>query len=135
MRNLFNGSKKRAGFIPQGDGQTLSLSGQSNGTYFQSYSLSFLDPWFGGKRPTQFSFSLYYSKQSDVNSHYYSNYNNLYNTIYGYGTNSNYYNYSNYYDPDKYVKLIGVSMGLGNVFVGPTTISPSWQNCRTRAIC
>ena len=113
MRNLFNGSKKRAGFIPQGDGQTLSLSGQSNGTYFQSYSLSFLDPWFGGKRPTQFSFSLYYSKQSDVNSHYYSNYNNLYNTIYGYGTNSNYYNYSNYYDPDKYVKLIGVSMGLG----------------------
>lgn len=113
MRNLFNGSKKRAGFIPQGDGQTLSLSGQSNGTYFQSYSLSFLDPWFGGKRPTQFSFSLSYSKQSEVNSHYYNNYNNLYNTIYGYGTNSNYYNYSNYYDPDKYVKLIGVSMGLG----------------------
>lgn len=113
VRNLFTRSKKRAGFIPQGDGQTLSLSGQSNGTYYQSYSLSFLDPWFGGKRPTQFSFSLYFSKQSDVNSHYYSNYSNLYNSIYGYGTNSNYYNYSNYYDPDKYVKIVGASIGFG----------------------
>lgn len=113
IQNLFGKGSKRAGFIPQGDGQTLSLSGQTNGTYFQSYSLSFLDPWFGGKRPTQFSFSLSYSKQSDVSSSYYNNYNNIYNYYYGYGTNSSYYNYSNYYDPDKYVKLIGVSVGFG----------------------
>ena len=113
MQNLFGRGSKRAGFIPQGDGQTLSLSGQSNGTYYQSYSLSFLDPWFGGKRPTQFSFSLYYSKQSDVNSNYYSSYNNLYNNLYGYGTNSSYYDYSNYYEPDKYVKLVGLSVGFG----------------------
>ncbi len=113
IQNLFKGGSKRAGFIPQGDGQTLSLSGQSNGTYFQSYSLSFLDPWFGGKRPTQFSFSLYYSKQSDINSNYYSNYKNIYNYYYGYGTNSSYYNYSNYYEPDKYVKMFGISVGLG----------------------
>ncbi len=113
LQNLFGRGSKRAGFIPQGDGQTLSLSGQSNGTYFQSYSLSFLDPWFGGKRPTQFSFSLYYSKQSDVNSSYYSNYNNIYNYYYGYGTNSSYYDYSNYYEPDKYVKMFGLSVGLG----------------------
>ncbi len=113
LQNLFGRGSKRAGFIPQGDGQTLSLSGQSNGTYFQSYSLSFLDPWFGGKRPTQFSFSLYYSKQSDVNSSYYSNYNNIYNYYYGYGTNSSYYDYSNYYEPDKYVKMFGLSIGLG----------------------
>ncbi len=113
MQNLFCRGYKRAGLIPQGDGQTLSLSGQTNGTYYQSYSLSFLDPWFGGKRPTQFSFSLYYSKQSDVNSNYYSNYNNIYNYYYGMGNNSSYYDYSNYYDPDKYVKIFGLSIGLG----------------------
>ena len=114
IQNLF-GKKgyKRAGFIPQGDGQTLAISGQTNGTYFQSYSLQFVDPWFGKKRPNQFSFSVYYSKQTDVNSNYYSNYANYYNYYYGYGTSSNYYNYSNYYDPDKYVKLLGVSLGFG----------------------
>ena len=113
MRNLFGKGSKRAGFIPQGDGQTLQLSGQTNGTYFQSYSLAFLDPWFGGKRPNQFSFSISYSKQSDVNSNYYNNYNSIYNYMYGYGTNSSYYNYTNYYDPDKYVKLFNVSVGFG----------------------
>ena len=113
MRNLFGKGSKRAGFIPQGDGQTLQLSGQTNGTYFQSYSLAFLDPWFGGKRPNQFSFSIAYSKQSDVNSNYYNNYNSIYNYMYGYGTNSSYYNYTNYYDPDKYVKMFNVSVGFG----------------------
>lgn len=115
MRNLFGGGNKRAGFIPQGDGQTFSISGQTNGTYFQSYSVSFLDPWFGGKRPNQFSVSAYYSKQSDVNSNYYGSdyYNSIYNNIYGWGNNSSYYNYTNYYDPDKYVKMFGLSVGFG----------------------
>ena len=115
IQNLFGKGSKRAGFIPQGDAQTLSLSGQTNGTYYQSYSLSFLDPWFGGKRPNQFSFSLFYSKQSDVNSNFYSSnyYNSYYNYLYGLGTSSNYYNYTNYYDPDKYVKILGASIGFG----------------------
>ena len=112
IQNLFGGGSKRAGFIPQGDGQTLSLSGQTNGTYFQSYSLSFFDPWFGGKRPTQFSFSLYYSKQSDINSNYYNDYNNIYNYYYGLGSYYP-YDYSDYYNPDKYVKLFGMSIGFG----------------------
>lgn len=114
MQNLFRSGGKKGGIIPQGDGQTLAISGQSNGTYYQSYSLSFLDPWFGGKRPTQFSASLYYSKQSDINSNYYSDYNSIYNNFYnGYGTNSSYYDYSSYYEPDKYVKLFGFSLGFG----------------------
>ncbi len=115
IQNLFGKGNKRGGFFPQGDGQTLQISGQTNGSYYQSYSLSFLDPWFGGKRPNQLSVSLFYSKQSDVNSNYYSSnyYNNYYNYLYGYGSNSSYYNYSNYYDPDKYVKMFGASIGFG----------------------
>lgn len=115
VRNIFRKSKKRGGFMPQGDGQTLSISGQSNGRYYQQYSIQFLDPWFGGKRPNQFSVSLYFSKQTDVASGYYNNnyYNNYYNMLYGYGTNSSYYNYTNYYDPDKYIKMYGVSIGFG----------------------
>lgn len=115
IQNLFGKGSKRAGFIPQGDGQTLSISGQTNGTYYQSYSLSFLDPWFGRKRPNQFSASFFYSKQSDVSSNFYNSnyYNNYYNYLYGYGSNSSYYNYSNYYDPDKYVKMFGFSLGFG----------------------
>lgn len=113
IQNLFNSGYKRAGFIPQGDGQTFSLSGQSNGTYYQSYSLQFVDPWFGRKRPNQFQFSLFYSKQSDINTSYYNDYSSLYSFYYGMGSNSSFYNYDNYYDPDKYVKLIGVSVGFG----------------------
>jgi len=117
MQNLFSRGNKRGGFLPQGDGQTLSISGQSNGKYYQSYSLSFLDPWFGGKRPNQLSLSLSFSKQSDVSSRYYNSnyYNNIYYQSYlgGYGTNSSYYNYTNFYDPDKYVKLFGLSLGFG----------------------
>lgn len=113
IQNLFGRGTKRAGFIPQGDGQTLQLSVQSNASYYQNYSLLFVDPWFGGKRPNQFSFSFGYSKQSDVNSNYYNNYNSIYNYMYGYGTNNSYYNYTNYYDPDKYVKMFNVSVGFG----------------------
>ena len=116
MRNLFSKGKKRGGFLPQGDGQTLSLSAQTNGRYYQSYSLSFLDPWFGRKRPNQLSFSFYFTKQTDVSSRYYNSnyYNNYYyNYLYGYNTNNTSYAYTNFYDPDKYVKLLGVSLGFG----------------------
>ena len=51
MRNLFKKKALRRGIIPQGDGQTLTISAQSNGRYYQSYSVSFFDPWFGRKRP------------------------------------------------------------------------------------
>lgn len=54
--------------IPQGDGQTLSLQAQA-GQYFKSYSLSFVEPWIFGKRPTALSLSLSSSnvKYSDIN--------------------------------------------------------------------
>jgi outer membrane protein insertion porin family len=58
--NLFN--KEAYKPLPMGDGQKVSLRLQGS-TYFQTYSLSFSEPWFGGKKPVQFSTSLAYSKQ------------------------------------------------------------------------
>lgn len=48
--------------LPMGDGQSLSLRLQGS-SYFQTYSISFMEPWFGGKKPIQLSGSLSYSKQ------------------------------------------------------------------------
>jgi len=59
-RNIF---KKEAYHpLPMGDGQKVALRLQGS-SYFQTYSLSFSEPWFGGKKPVQFSTSLSYSKQ------------------------------------------------------------------------
>ena len=116
MYNLFHKSDNYRAFIPQGDGQTFTISGQTNGTYYQSYNISFLDPWFGGKRPNSFSVNAFFSLQTGVNNNYYNSayYNNYYNTMYGYGNYNNYYNnYDAYYDPDKYLRMYGVSIGWG----------------------
>ncbi|WP_158727797.1 MULTISPECIES: outer membrane protein assembly factor [unclassified Flavobacterium] len=48
--------------LPMGDGQKVSLRLQAS-TFFQTYSMSFSEPWFGGKKPVSFSSSLSYSKQ------------------------------------------------------------------------
>ena len=41
--------------VPVGDGQRLSLRGQANGRAFQTYSISFTEPWLGGKKPNNFT--------------------------------------------------------------------------------
>ena len=41
--------------LPSGDGQKLSLRAQTNGTFFQSYTFSFTEPWLGGKKPNSLS--------------------------------------------------------------------------------
>jgi outer membrane protein insertion porin family len=43
--------------LPVGDGQRLSLRVQANGRSFQSYSFSFSEPWFGGRKPHSLSVS------------------------------------------------------------------------------
>jgi len=48
--------------IPMGDGQKLSLRLQAS-RFYQTYSFSFVEPWFGGKKPVQFSTSLSHTKQ------------------------------------------------------------------------
>lgn len=116
MANLFNKNKEHRGIMPIGDGETLSIGAQTNGTYYQSYNGGYSTSWFGGKRPIQFSVGVYYSKQTDVSSNYYNQawMNNYANYMYGYNSYGyGYSNYENYYDPDKYVKMLGVSLGWG----------------------
>ena len=114
MRNLFNKNREHRGILPVGDGEVLQLGAQTNGTYYQSYNVSYSTNWFGGKRPIQFSVGAYYSKSTDVSSNYYNSayMNNYYSYMYGYGS-SYYNNYENYYDPDKYIQMVGVSLGWG----------------------
>ena len=115
LANLFGKDGiRRGGFLPQGNGETFSISGQTNGQYYQSYSINYMNPWFGGKRPNSLSFSAFFSKQTDVYDNYYNSsyYNSYYNYLYGYGTSGSNY-YENFLDPDSYVKLFGVSLGWG----------------------
>ena len=123
MKNFLNPSTYK-GIIPQGEGQTLTLSGQTNGRYYQAYSISFMDPWFGGKRPNTLSVSAYFSKQTDIADSYLSNYSYGYNPFYnsgyygGYGYNNSYFNsmYNTYeyaYNPNKYIMMFGLSAGYG----------------------
>lgn len=47
--------------LPRGDGQKLSIRGQTSGKRYQSYSFSFSEPWLGGKKPIYFGLSAYIS--------------------------------------------------------------------------
>ena len=114
MANLLRRNREHRGIMPIGDGETLSLGAQTNGTYYQSYNVQYSTNWLGGKRPIQFNVGVSYSKQTDVSSNYYNQslLNNYNNYRYGYG-NYNYNSYENYYDPDKYIKLLSIYAGWG----------------------
>ncbi len=114
IQNLFN--KKAYRIVPQGEGQTFAINARTNGVYYTSASISFTEPWVGGKRPNSLSTSVYFASQTGYSNRYYQAYQDLYNTY------SNYYYYSgnsNYYqqlqeseaDPDKYLRTFGVSVG------------------------
>ena len=123
MKNLFYPSRYK-GIIPRGDGQTFSISAQTNAKFYQSYNISFYDPWFGGKRPNSFSVSLDYSRSTGVNSSFYNdNWNDAYlNSLWTQGSyynNYNSYNYQNSYDPNKVIQLAGVSIGYGSRLTWP----------------
>jgi len=67
-RNLFNLKEWKP--LPKGDGQKLSIRGQTNGKFYQSYSFSFSEPWLGGKKPVYFGISAFTSLSSNQ---YYKN--------------------------------------------------------------
>ena len=118
IQNLFKPKTYR--IMPQGEGQTFSLNARTNGLLYTSASISFLEPWLGGKRPNSLSVSLYFASQHGYSNRYYQAYNNLYSSYassyYMYGNN-----YSDYYqqlmqaenDPDKYLRTLGASIGYG----------------------
>lgn len=66
IKNIFN--KKAYKPLPTGDGQTLSLQAQAS-SFYQTYSLSFEEPWLGGKKPIHLSTSF-----SHTIMHYYDYY-------------------------------------------------------------
>lgn len=89
IRNIPDFDKWRP--LPIGDGQRLSLRVQANGKQFQNYSLTFTEPWLGGKKPNSFTFGINRSVQRSLSSLYY-------------GTDP---------DLDGSLKLTSVSVGLG----------------------
>ncbi|MDQ6903314.1 MAG: outer membrane protein assembly factor [Bacteroidota bacterium] len=95
--NIFN--KKSWDPLPSGDGQKLSLRGQSNGKQFRSYNFSFTEPWLGGKKRNSFTISYYNTK-----------YANAYNP-------SGYYDRS--YADSSYIKTTGFSLALGKQLKWP----------------
>jgi outer membrane protein insertion porin family len=80
--------------VPTGDGQTLSVRAQSNGRFYQAYNISFVEPWFGGKKPNSFSTSLYYTVTHPYRS-------------FGEARSSGYF------------KVLGASVGLGRRLTWP----------------
>ena len=116
MRNLFGKNKMHRGIMPIGDGEQLSLSLSSNGSYYSTVSAGYSTGWFGGKRPNSLSVSAFFSKQTDISSTYRNSawMNNYYNYYGGYGMyNTGVYDYTSLYDDDKYIKLFGASIGWG----------------------
>ncbi|WP_010134381.1 outer membrane protein assembly factor BamA [Ochrovirga pacifica] len=93
IRNIFN--KKEYKPLPLGDGQQLSLRLQAS-RFNTSNSISFTEPWLGGKKPRSFTFSIYNQRQ------------------YGYETNSlgQITSYNNV-DKDQLLNIFGVSVGIG----------------------
>ena len=88
-RNFFRKEAWRP--VPLGDNQTLAFRYQTNGTYYQALSASFVEPWLFGKKPTSLSVSAYFTRQTNSYISYY------------------YYNLSD----DKWMEIGGVSIGLG----------------------
>ncbi len=103
MRNIFNWDSYRP--LPQGDGQTLSLKAQTNGKYYTSFSISFREPWLGGKKPNSLSVSAWYSRQTGYSRSYYNSY---------------YVNSAkDQYDDSQLMTTFGITAGLGRRITWP----------------
>jgi outer membrane protein insertion porin family len=77
IRNIFNLKDYKP--LPKGDGQKLSIVGQSSGRTYQNFSFTFTEPWLGGKKPIYFAISAY--TQGSSTGQYYAVTNPLYNNL------------------------------------------------------
>lgn len=91
IRNFFKKGAWRP--YPAGQNQRLSISGQTNGTYYKALALSFTDPWLGGRRPNSFTISAHISEQN--------------NALYAWQSASMYY------------RSTGIAVGLGKRLTWP----------------
>ncbi len=97
LSNMFKKDAWRP--VPAGDGQRLSIRAQSNGFFYQSYNMSFTEPWLGGKKPNSFSVTAYRSIQSNARK---------------FLTDSTNSDGKKALNPNRaYVKISGISLGLG----------------------
>ena len=92
VRNIFKGEEYKP--LPLGDGQQLSLRLQAS-RFNTSNSISFTEPWLGGKKPRSFTFSIYSQKQ------------------FGFGQNGNGTRSFNTVDKDQQLNIFGASIGIG----------------------
>jgi len=77
IRNIFNLKAYKP--LPKGDGEKLSIRGQSSGRTYTNYSLTFSEPWLGGKKPIYFAVSAY--TQSSSTGQYYATTSPYYNNL------------------------------------------------------
>ena len=77
IRNIFNFKEYKP--LPKGDGEKLSIRGQSSGRTYTNYSLTFSEPWLGGKKPIYFAVSAY--TQSSSTGQYYPTTSPEYNNV------------------------------------------------------
>ena len=91
LRNFFNWKTWRP--VPTGDGQKLSLRFQTYGAGYLSYSVSFTEPWLGGRKPLALSLSYFHSLYSNALSR----------------TDTNY----------AFFKIDGITVGLGTSLTWP----------------
>ena len=101
--------------VPLGDAQQLAFRFQTNGRYYTALTASFVEPWLFGKKPTQLSFSAYYTKQ----------------------TNSYFSYYYNVLNSDQYMEVFGASLGLGDRLEWPDNYfvlynQLGWQSYRLK---
>jgi outer membrane protein insertion porin family len=143
MRNIFKPASWSP--LPTGDGQKFSIRAQTNGVYYQSYNVSFTEPWLGGKKPNSLSVSAFhslfnqtgekkYSKDAEGNKIANPNRSTLSITggSVGFGKRlkvpddffSLYTELSyNYYELNKYVGVFTFSDGFSNDFNGKINLS------------
>ncbi|MFT6972191.1 MAG: outer membrane protein insertion porin family [Roseivirga sp.] len=135
LKNINDFSKWRP--YPSGDGQRLSVQIQSNGRRFQNYSMVFSEPWLGGNKPNNFTFSLNRTVNrsfSDFQGTTLSGFLKASGFTIGLGRTlqwpDDYFNISNsisyqFYDVSNFGNTLGFSTGQANSITFNTAISRS----------
>lgn len=111
IQNLFRPSMYR--IVPQGEGQTLNIKAQANGQYYQNYSISFIEPWLGGRRPNSLSATLFYAIQTGLSERYQNAINSNLRQYYAYNNGMGRSGYTYEYDSSTRMLTLGASLGIG----------------------